>query len=208
MYAKLKETYTTSLKKVCIFDIDNTLTHGAQANNQLCPGVQFYKDPGPHWPPGGGTTNEIREVIKECQNQGYDIAIATAESEEEAVNDIQFKFLENINPDIFTPQFFVSDRFQRSCSVVASPYCNTNEYADKTGMYQNIMKHYGIPPNEWKNSVVFDDDMNNLTTASRMGFRVCQASPECGGKYCPQGCGVRKNCLSVLQNPWTDNKST
>lgn len=65
-------------------------------------------------------------------------------------------------------------------------------------MYQNIMNHYDIPPDQWGNSVVFDDDMSNLTTAHEMGFRVCQASPECGGKYCTQGCGMRKDCLNLL----------
>lgn len=65
-------------------------------------------------------------------------------------------------------------------------------------MYQNIMNYYGIPPDQWKNSVVFDDDMNNLTTAHRMGFRVCQASPECGGVYCDKGCGLQSECLGVI----------
>jgi hypothetical protein len=199
MYSTLKETYAQKkIDKVCIFDIDNTLTHGVDANSNTCPGVQFHNDPGPSWPKvGSGSTNDIKAVVQKCRDQGYGLAIATAESENEAINPTQFAFLKDINP-AFDEQFLTSDRFQRACSVVDPPYCITNEYANKTGMYENIMNSYGIPPDQWGNSVVFDDDMNNLTTARGMGFRVCQASPECGGKYCTKGCGVRKDCFNVL----------
>lgn len=40
MYKTLSNTYSIpKSSKVCIFDVDNTLTHGAKANNTICPNV-------------------------------------------------------------------------------------------------------------------------------------------------------------------------
>lgn len=194
----LDQAYPPIPIKVCIFDIDNTLTHGADANAQTCRNLRFHNDPSPAWPNGSGTTNEVKNIVQRCVDNGYQIAIASAESEEESVNDTQIKFLESINP-VFDARFFKSPRYQRSCTgLKMKPYCTTNEYSDKTAMYQNIMRHYGVPPTEWKNSIVFDDDYVNIETANRMGFRYCQASQGCSGKYCSTGCGVRNDCESIL----------
>ena len=189
-------------RRVCIFDIDNTLTHG---DNAKCPsGVQKRDVVQPAWPEkGSGTTSAVLDTLRACREKGYEVAIATAESANESNVKRQREFLSSLDPDVFTPSFFSSPRMQNACSVIKSSsgsgeFCKTNEYPNKTAMYQNIMNYYNIPPTEWKRSVVFDDAAANLTTASGLGFKVCQASPECGGVYCNQGCAIPESCIGVL----------
>ena len=184
-------------EKVCIFDIDNTLTHGAKASENTCPNTIFENRPEPAWPVRGGTNQFVKQVVQKCKDKGYGLAIASAESGDEAINQRQYTFLSNINSD-FNPQFLQSPRYQTSCSIFSKPYCLKNEYADKTAMYQNIMNYYNIPPANWNQSIVFDDVTSNLCTANRLGFKTCQASPECGGSYCEQGCGIGRDCLNVI----------
>ncbi len=199
----MNETYSKKPKpkpnKVCIFDIDNTLTHGADANSQVCPGVKFINSYPPDWPKGGGTTDQVKNVIQACKQRGFAIATASAESGREELNENQRAFLKHLDP-VFTDDFINSPRLQYACTVSNKPYCTTNEFGNKAGMYQNIMNYYGIPPDQWKNSVVFDDDLKNINTASELGFKTCMASQECSGRYCSQGCGVRSNCIGVLDN--------
>lgn len=57
-------------------------------------------------------------------------------------------------------------------------------------MYTNIMNHKGINPEEWHNSIVFDDAKSNLQTAHKMGLRTCLASPQCGWTYCDKNADV------------------
>jgi len=40
--------------------------------------------------------------------------------------------------------------------------------------YIDIMEYNGINPDEWKNSIVFDDDIPNLNIAYGLGFNVVQ----------------------------------
>jgi len=184
---------------MCIFDIDNTLTHGADAK-KVCPTTVFIDDPPPHWPPTGGTTQTVKDAIKKCQQQGYGIAIATAENASQFDTSSQHKFIKSLMPDID----FKKPNFQESCTIITSRdqknqlYCKSNEFKDKTAMYINIMNYNNIPPNEWKNSIVFDDALSNLTTAGGLGFKVCQASPQCGGVYCSSGCALPPHCLDVI----------
>ena len=186
--------------RVCIFDIDRTLTHGDKANPEVCPGLERFDEFPPMYPAfGGGTTQEVREVIQRCKDRGYEIAIATAEEGAQAHTPKQHAFLKYVDPEVFTDEFLSSPRFQSACNVINEPWCTHNQYKNKTAMFQNIMNYYNIPPSEWKNSIVFDDMAPNLTTASEMGFKVCQASQECGGQGgCPQGCGLRRGCLGVI----------
>ena len=200
MYSKLRETYADKTDKVCIFDIDNTLTHGVNAKCRR--DNTFYNNPSPYFPgKGSGTTKDVRDVINKCYQNGYGIAIATAETGSNALNQQQYNFLKHVNPKVFTDEFLKSDRYQSLCSIIDKPDCMTDyKYSDKTTMYQNIMNHYGIKPEDWNKSIVFDDSAANLSTASKMGFKVCQASPECGGIYCDRGCGVGNYCLGVINN--------
>ena len=72
-------------KKVCIFDIDNTLTHGADATAQICcPSGEkdcLVSKYSPNWPPKkSGTSQYALDTIKKCKDNGYEIAVATAET--------------------------------------------------------------------------------------------------------------------------------
>lgn len=199
-----KMTKETRPNKMCIFDIDNTLTHGADAENPgNCPGTQFLDDIPPDWPKDGGTTQTVKDAIAKCRAQGYGIAIATAETGDEAINSQQEKFLKHLDPQ-FDTKFVKSPNFQESCKVITSQdeksqlWCKNNEFGDKTAMYLNIMNYNGIPPNAWKESIVFDDQLSNLKVAGGLGFQICQASPQCGGTYCSKGCAIPSACLDVI----------
>ena len=195
------------MSRVCIFDIDNTLTHGKAASNKLCcpsnnpccllNSPQFQ----PNWPESGsGTSDAVLDTIKKCREKGYDIAIATAESGMEALNKKQRNFIKNIVGEniVDTPMFQNACTAQGVYHVDCSKnnhICCTTEYSDKTQMYTNIMNYKGVKPEEWHKSIVFDDAKSNLQTAHKMGFQTCQASPQCGGKYCDEGCGLMDDCL-------------
>jgi hypothetical protein len=189
---------------MCIFDIDNTFTHGAKAEVAgNCPGTKFLDAVPPDWPPGGGTTQTVKDAIARCRAKGYGIAIATAETGNEAINAKQEAFLKHLDPQ-FDAAFVKSPNFQESCKVITSKdeksqlWCANNEFGDKTAMYLNIMNYNNISPDEWKNSIVFDDQLSNLKVAGGLGFKICQASPQCGGVYCPSGCAIPKHCLDVI----------
>ncbi len=198
---------------VCIFDIDNTLTHGADATNELCcpdkhPKCLLDQDKyQPSWPEtGSGTSKSVLRTIHKCKQKGYDIAIATAESGNESLNDKQRDFIQQVVGEdlVDTPMY------QNACTAqgvhdidcsTQNHLCCEHEYKDKTEMYRNIMKHQNIDQDsdDWKKSIVFDDDESNIQTAILMGFQTCQASPQCDGTYCDQGCGIMDYCLRTIQ---------
>ena len=150
---------TAYVQAVCIFDVDNTLTHAENATASGCPDTVFDNDPPPNWPKKSGTNNWVKRAIQTCVAKGYDIAIATAESGQEAgsggaPNPIQRKFVTSLAPDIFTPSFFESAAFQTACSVVKSEvdgkkWCLDQEYGRKEMMMIEVMNYYNIIPTRW-----------------------------------------------------------
>lgn len=194
----------TQPQKMCIFDVDNTMTHAANAENTgVCPNTQFLDIDPPNWPKGGGTTQTVKDSFAKCKQLGYGIAIATAETGQEFQAPEQAVFLSNLDPEL-NQDFINSPNLQYGCKIITAKDangnldCSSNEFTDKTAMYLNIMNYNNIPPSQWGNSIVFDDDMKNLTTAKGLGFKVCQASPQCGGVYCDTGCGIPEHCLDAI----------
>ena len=197
------------MSRVCIFDVDNTLTHGIDASqSSCCPQGNncLLNDPQyqPNWPTtGSGTSQYVLDTIKKCKNNGYDIAIATAESGLESMNPHQKRFIKAVTGK----QLQGTPMFQNSCTAQGidnatcvqgnkdNHPCCANEHPDKTNMYNNIMNHKNIPKNKWNRSIVFDDAQSNLDTAKKLGFRTCQASPKCKGVYCNKGCGIPLSCV-------------
>ena len=185
--------------RVCIFDIDNTLTHGATAKCK-----SPIDDVPPSWPESGGTTADVKRMISQCVKKGYHIAIATSESGMEQglryENKTQHDFIRSLDPtadnSVFNDSFFASEAFQGSCSVVKAidrtgvPWCRDNEYHRKETMIQNILNFYHVTPDCARYSYFFDDSVTHVATASSMGLKVVQSSPECGGVYCSEGCGI------------------
>ena len=205
-------------KKVCIFDIDNTLTHGADATPKICcPSgeknclVSKYQ---PQWPPKkSGTSQYALDTIKKCKDHGYEIAIATAETGLQVNPPKQRKFVR----EMIGKNLYDTPMLQNSCTAQGFNYemctgnpktdhvcCNT-EYTDKTRMYLNIMNHLDIDPVDYGNSIVFDDDQSNLETARGLGFKTCQASLNCGGSYCTQGCGIPMGCSQLVTSTDEDD---
>ena len=192
------------MKKVCIFDIDNTITHGENATSKTCCSVGdmcMLDKVRPAWPDKSGSTTYIKEAVDNCVANGYELAIATAESGQESVNVTQQNFINSMFPKIYGSKLYqnacTAQGYKGSCKNPKSHPCCTTEYKDKTKMYLNIADTLGIKPENFGNSIVFDDDMSNLATANKLGFKTCQASTQCGGSYCDKGCGIGKNCAQL-----------
>jgi len=194
---------TQSCPRVCIFDIDNTVTvgHDCEATRD-----NVIAEPSPHWPTNSGTTSIVLDVLKKCHNSGFKLAFASAESEEQGRNAIQYAFITSLEPipGLFNKTFFDSPAYQQSWNVVAhTPATAKQEYPRKDAMIMNIMKYYNVVPDCFGHSIMFDDAEANLETARNIGLGVVQASPECGGVYCKRGCGLRNSALAAIQpNPF------
>ena len=199
---------TPRVHAVCIFDVDNTLTHAANANEKICRSAIFDNSPPPAWPVNGGTNNWVKLAIKTCIEKGYDIAIATAESGSEAgtggaLNPVQKTFIKSLAPKTFTDAFFKTPAFQTSCGVVKSSvngtrWCIANEYGRKEAMYIKILNYYNIVPTQWQYSIMFDDELKNLTAANQVGLKTVQSSPNCAGSYCDKGCGIMQGAIQAI----------
>jgi hypothetical protein len=72
------------------------------------------------------------------------------------------------------------------------------EFGFKQAMILNIMQHYNVQPECFKNSILFDDQIENLTSAHDLGLGAVQASPECAGRYCDLGCGLQATASRAL----------
>ena len=81
--------------KVCIFDIDNTLTVGAKHACRLS-----AASAPPAWPENSGTTDTVRSAVRACHEAGFKIGIASTESRPEETNAQQLAFLRSLSaPD-------------------------------------------------------------------------------------------------------------
>jgi hypothetical protein len=186
--------------RVCIFDIDNTVTVGADHDPARC---SVLPGPKPAWPDhGSGTTQAVKDAIKACHDKGYKIAFTSAESRSEGDNNKQEAFIRSLDPtngSLFTPAFFKSPAYQNAWNLVAhTPADAKLEFGHKEAMFLSVLKHYGVPPSCFQSSIVFDDQAENLSSAHNLGLRTSQASPECGGFYCTAGCGLTKEGASVI----------
>lgn len=191
--------------RVCIFDIDNTLTVGARHTCLLAEGSLA-----PAWPENSGATPSIRAAVKACHEAGFKIGVASAESKSEETNDQQIAYLKSLDPtpgapSVFTDDFFRGPAFQGAWTVLAKadqdrefPPDFGGNVGAKQAMYLNILQHYDIPVACYGRSVVFDDQMENLCAAHSLGLRSFQASPECGGVYCDYGCGITEETVQAI----------
>ena len=189
--------------RVCIFDIDNTLTVGALHDERVCPVVGNRS---PSWPENGsGTTSAVLETISECIKNGYAIGVASNETRSQETNDTQTAFLKSLAPSI-DDSFLKSPALQGAWSLLADADAETEIHSQdggafgvKQAMYLNILKHYAVPKACWRESIVFDDQMENLASAHSLGLRTFQASPECGGIYCEKGCGLPEGASAFVR---------
>lgn len=193
--------------KVCIFDIDNTLTVGT---NHRCTLIDGGRQPA--WPDNSGATESIRDAVQACYEGGYKIGVASAETKTEETNDQQIAFLRSldptpISPSVFNDAFFASAAFQGAWTVLANqdqekefPPNFGGGMGAKQAMFLNIMKHYDVPMACYGKSVVFDDQTENLCAAHSLGLKSVQSSPECGGVYCDYGCGITAASVEGIKN--------
>ena len=56
----------------------------------------------------------------------------------------------------------------------------------------------GFGLTDGQGSIMFDDDLNNLTAATALGLRTVQSSPNCGGVYCDTGCGIMEAGVQAI----------
>jgi len=201
----------TCTTKVCIFDIDNTLTVGKSHSCPLSPASAQ-----PAWPVNSGATESIRAAVRNCHDAGFKIGVASAESKSEETNAKQIAFLKSLDPNpsapvVFNDAFFKgapergSSAFQGAWTVLADAD-QDNEFLPNFGgtvgakqaMFLNILKHYDVPMACYGKSVVFDDQMENLCAAHSLGLKSFQASPECGGVYCEKGCGITEATAQAI----------
>ncbi len=138
------------MKKVCIFDIDNTITHGENATSKTCCNVGdmcMLDKVRPAWPDKSGSTTYIKESVDNCVANGYELAIATAESGQESVNVTQQTFINSMFPKIYGSKLYqnscTAQGYKGSCKNPKSHPCCTTEYKDKTKMYLNIADTLG-----------------------------------------------------------------
>lgn len=184
--------------KVCIFDIDNTVTVGADHNEKICPVVS---GPPPAWPSSGsGTTAVIKQAVKKCLNKGYKVGFASAESQTEEDNATQRSFIASLAPNgEFDQSFLDSDAVQSSWKILAqTPADKKLEYPHKEAMLLNVMRYYKVEPGCFGQSILFDDQTENLCAAHALGMKSVQASPECAGFYCTSGCGIPPSALNAI----------
>lgn len=188
-----------SCPRVCIFDIDNTITVGAKHDVATC---KVVPGTNPAWPENSGSTRAIRDAVTACHQNGYKIAFATAESRNEADNIKQRHYLKSLDPTqgkLFTDEFFKSPAFQSAWNVIARANDTENvEFGHKESMYLSILKHYDVVPACFGSSIVFDDQAENLGAAHKLGLKTFQASTICGGFYCQEGCGISSDAVSLI----------
>lgn len=203
--AKAKDDPCAQYARVAIFDIDSTLTVGADHDERVCP---VLPGPRPSWPARSGTTQDVKNAIATAHSSGYKLAVASAESYSQQYNAEQRAFLKELFGDfgiLGTPaeqssyNLLAQTRANRDVTFSASDG-GLGARGMKQAMILNIMQHYGVPPMCFHNSVLIDDEMENNATAHFLGLKTVQASPECGGVYCSRGCGITPNTASVLRS--------
>lgn len=209
--------------KVAIFDIDNTLTI-YESDDRKC--SRAIRDVQPVWPYGSsGTTQTVLDVLKECDNNNFHIAIATAETGDGAYDKQQKDFLFSLgqksglhnkanikfNSLFGTEEWINSSLFQNTCTVLGYNQHNYNQSSfcrkepcefstSKIPHYMNILNFLNIPPTRYHQSIVFDDSVQNLADASKIGLQTCQASLSCGGHECQGGCGLEPSSIDLIRN--------
>jgi hypothetical protein len=190
--------------RVAIFDIDNTLTVGADHDEEACPVLGDH--PAPNWPTNGsGTTRAVVDAVQAARDSGYKLAIASAESYDEQDNPKQREFLESI----FGQDGILGTPAEQSSYSLLAPSdadkdvafsaSDGGAFGMKEPMITNIMKHYGVTSACWHRSVLIDDQMENNAAAHALGLKTIQSSPECGGVYCQWGCGISPQTASIIK---------
>jgi len=165
----------------------------------MCP---IAPGPSPSWPDkGSGTTFVVKSAVQRCLDRGYKVAFASAESQTEEDNATQRTFISALGPPgVFDDNFLDSEAVQSSWKVLAQTSSDKSlEYPHKQGMIMNIMRYYGVEPACFNQSIMFDDQMENLADAHVLGLKTVQSSPECGGFYCTSGCGLPASALGAIQ---------
>ena len=209
--------------RVAIFDIDNTLTI-YESKDFKCDNA--LRDFQPVWPSGlSGTTQTVVDVFSECDKNNFYIAIATAETGDNAYAEKQRQFIYSIaekaglhkranvpfNGMVGTKEWMSTPLFQNSCSVLGY---NKNNYCDsiycrkepcefsvsKIPHYINILNYLEIPPTRYHQSIVFDDSVQNLYDAHTLGLQTTQASLSCGGVECQRACGIEPGSIELIRN--------
>uniref|UniRef100_A0A7S2WAW1 Acid phosphatase n=1 Tax=Mucochytrium quahogii TaxID=96639 RepID=A0A7S2WAW1_9STRA len=185
-------------QKVCIFDIDMTLTRGAFANASKCNCELPKYDHG--WP---GVY--AKQAVEECLHQGFQVGISTAEPRVVALSKQRKEFLRQLSPRWFNETFFASELMQ---------YGNRN----KTTGLVDILRY---TKSRAECAIFFDDKLENAKYAEAVGINYQQASDDkndgripvfdadCGLNSTQFVSGMRKvyrSCNLTNYVPWSERK--
>jgi len=172
-----KEEYEN--KKVCVFDIDNTLTAAPDKTSNTLQSHSGYP-----------ASNFAAQAIKKCRDKGYGVAVATAESNKIATSAKQTKFLRSVGIKSTDP-LRACQKFKPSADGTYDICLDDRVLGSvKQPMYKSIAKHFNVP---MENLIIFDDDKNNLRLCLNLtkNCKNCiQASKNCKGTWCKEGSGL------------------
>ena len=191
-----------SKKGLCDFDIDNTLTRAQLATPEGCGVPSLRQYPSCHKCEGDDNTylyglenTSTRpgayafEAVQRCKDMGYNVAIATASncsgngpSDVQAVQS-RFQFLKGMGfPDNVV-----------SASGAAGPAlqcANALNGGNKEVMVRKLIKTFHADP---RHTMFFDDNVTKRHQVRNIpGVVIGKASVQCGGEWCPTGCGLQK----------------
>jgi hypothetical protein len=164
-----------SATKVCIFDIDHTLTRGSKASASQCSVNAF----GPSLD-GEDVAAFGSAAIQACVAMNFTVAVASAEASWYVEG--KKPFLTDVSEGLFDDKFFASEAFQHGGLMPA---------LDKKPEYTAILSYFQTTPNC---AVVFDDSNMNGKSATDLGLNWIVASASCGGsQLCNSACGLTES---------------
>ena len=165
----------TATSKVCIFDIDHTLTRGSLSRASNCEVRAFGPDLDDESVAAYGSA-----AIQACVAMNMSIAIASAEAN--WFVEKKKPFLTDVSGGLFDDEFFASAAFQHGDLLPAM---------DKRSEYNAILDLFGATANC---AVVFDDSKMNGKAATDLGINWQLASKTCeGSQMCLSACGLTES---------------
>ena len=155
-------TSVSALPKVCIFDIDHTLTRGSTSRPSKCETTRFEDELAESDPAAYG-----RAAIANCVAMNFSVAVASAEASWYIEG--KKEFLTLISDGVFDAAFFSTPAFQHGGLLPEM---------DKKPEYTNILNYFGATPSC---AIVFDDSAMNGKAATDLGLNWQVASSSCDG---------------------------
>eukprot|EP00759_Apiculatamorpha_spiralis_P013239 PhF_6_TR19964/c0_g1_i3/m.29105 len=190
-------------KGMCIFDIDNTLTRGPLASVSAC-------GPLPMTPPctncmsedratmyNVGTDRNIypapyaKQAVAACKAEGLRTVVATGEHckshfpGDKYHVDTRLQFLKDLGFGKDVVRVGANGQLERGPNLLCSDPSNAG---NKAIMVKKLLKSTHTPADR---AVFWDDNTIYRQQVRTVGdVTIAHASRQCGGAWCPEGCGI------------------